>query len=163
MKREKSRSRIVGSKSDGYPILVEAGTDEYQLKKRIEIEKIDHKGIFRRSRVTDQTKFDELFIEDKISKAQYSAAEMYLGLMQISGCFIKSPSLKGGVKNGFRESANMLSAKIVAISSARSRLREAGEDCLIAVETCLAKDMDVDLGLLRTGLDALARYFQTDG
>jgi len=161
VKNKKKYSKIVGSKTK-YPVLIESGTEEYRSKKNIQIESIDHRGIFRRSRVLDQTKFDELFLNDKINKSQYSAAEMYLDLMQISGCFIKSPSMKGGIKNTFKESANAMASKILAISSARSRLRDAGNDCLIAVETCLSMNVDVDLDSLRTGLDALARYFHID-
>ena len=155
--KKKTRSKTTGSRT--YPLLIESGTDEYRSKKNIKIEKIDTKGIFRRSRVLDQTKFDELFLDDKIDRYQYSAADMYLNLMQVSGCFLRSPSLNGGVKTGFRESANLMAARIMAISSARDILRKHGEACLIAVETCLALDKDVDLEPLRTGLDSLAKYF----
>jgi hypothetical protein len=157
MKEKKKQSKTIGSMT--YPVLIESGTDEYQSKKNIQLEKIDAKGIFRRSRVLDQTKFDELFLKDKIDRNQYSAADMYLSLMQVSGCFLRSPSMSGGVKTGFRESANLMASRIMAISSARDSLRKQGEDCLIAVETCLALDKDVDMRLLKTGLDALARHF----
>lgn len=155
--KKKNPNKMTGSKT--YPLLIESGTDEYQSKKNIQIERIDSRGVFRRSRVLDQTKFDELFLDDKIDKYQYSAADMYLNLMQVSGCFLRSPSLSGGVKTGFRESANLMAARIMAISSARDSLRKHGEACLIAVETCLALDKDVDLRPLRIGLDSLARYF----
>lgn len=156
-KKKKEASKTTGLTR--YPALLESGTEEYRSKKTIRVEKIDTKGIFRRSRVLDQTKFDELFLNDKIDSAQYSAADMYLSLMQVSGCFLRSPSMSGGVKTGFRESANLMASRIMAISSARDSLRKQGEDCLVAVETCLALDKDVDMKLLRTGLDALARYF----
>lgn len=155
--KEKKRSKTIGSMT--YPVLVESGTEEYQSKKKIRLEKIDAKGIFRRSRVLDQTKFDELFLNDDIDKNQYSAADMYLSLMQVSGCFLRSPSMSGGIKTGFRESANLMASRIMAISSARDSLRKQGDDCLVAVETCLALDKDVDMKLLKTGLDALAKHF----
>lgn len=82
--------------------------------------------------------------------------------MKISGCFLRSPSLKGGVKTGFRESANLMASKIMAISFARDCLRNLGDEYVVAVETCLAQDKDVDLNLLKTGLDALVRYFHID-
>lgn len=155
--KEKKRSKTIGSMT--YPVLVESGTEEYQSKKKIRLEKIDAKGIFRRSRVLDQTKFDELFLNDDIDRNQYSAADMYLSLMQVSGCFLRSPSMSGGIKTGFRESANLMASRIMAISSARDSLRKQGDDCLVAVETCLALDKDVDMKLLKTGLDALAKHF----
>ncbi len=158
--KKSGKTKTRGSRD--YPLLVESGTDEYRSKKNIKIEKIDVKGIFRRSRVLDQTKFDELFLEDKINKFQYSAADMYLNLMQVSGCFLRSPSLSGGVKVGFRESANLMSSKLVAISSARSKLRSLGDEYVAAVETCLAHNADVDIELLKTGLDALVKYFHID-
>ena len=80
--KKNGKMKILGLKD--YPLLIEAGTDEYRAKKNIQVEKIDSKGVFRRSRVLDQTKFDELFLSDKINKFQYSAAEMYLNLMKIS-------------------------------------------------------------------------------
>jgi hypothetical protein len=158
--KKNGKPKTLGLKD--YPLLIEAGTDEYRAKKNIQVEKIDSKGVFRRSRVLDQTKFDELFLSDKINKFQYSAAEMYLNLMKISGCFLRSPSLKGGVKTGFRESANLMASKIMAISFARDCLRNLGDEYVVAVETCLAQDKDVDLNLLKTGLDALVRYFHID-
>jgi len=142
------------------PFPVESGTDEYRGKKEIRLESVVGGGAFRRARVLDQTKFDELFLNDKISQEQYSAADMYLGLMSVAGCFIKSPNLGAqGSRANPRDTAGAMASKIIAISSARSRLRDAGENCLVAVESCVGMNADVSLPDLRTGLDALARYF----
>lgn len=150
------------NRSNNHPILVESCTDEYRKKKNIKIEGIDHRGIFRRARVLDQTKFDELFLDEKITSSQYSAADMYLGLMSVSGCFLKSPNLGGhSSKIPGRDSAGAMASKILAISSARTRLREAGERCLVAVESCVGMNSDVNIDDLKKGLNALAKYFQT--
>jgi hypothetical protein len=140
--------------------LIESGTEEYRGKKEIHIEGIGSSGAFKRARVLDQTKFDELFLNDNISKEQYAAADMYLGLMSISGCFIKSPNLGAqGSRSNPRDTAGAMASKIIAISSARSRLRDAGEHCLVAVEACVGMNADVNLPDLRSGLNALVRYF----
>lgn len=166
-KRKRSRSRSQQSSKtysetrDARPsFLVESGTDEYRGKKEIRIESVGGGGAFRRARVLDQTKFDELFLNDKISQDQYSAADMYLGLMSVAGCFIKSPNLGAqGSRSSPRDTAGAMASKIIVISSARSRLRDAGENCLVAVESCVGMNADVDLPSLRVGLTALARYF----
>ena len=56
-RKKKTRST---SSTFKYPMLIESGTKEYQSKKKIEVERIDARGIFRRSRVIDQTAFDKL-------------------------------------------------------------------------------------------------------
>lgn len=140
--------------------MIESGTKEYRSKKEIHIEEIGSNGTFKRARVLDQTKFDELFLNDNISKEQYAAADMYLGLMSISSCFIKSPNLGAqGSRSNPRDAAGAMASKIIAISSARNRLRDAGESCLVAVESCIGMNADVDLHDLRIGLNALFRYF----
>jgi|TARA_R110000751_G_scaffold20090_3_gene59327 hypothetical protein len=146
--------------SSHHPLLLESGTEEYRKKKRVETENIDHKGIFRRSRVIDQTQFDLLFIEDRITRKQYSAAEMYLHLMTISGCFLKSASLEPGIRVTGRDVAGAMAGKILVISSARGRLRESGPECLIAVETCLSSDVKVNVSHLKKGLNSLVRFFR---
>ena len=143
-----------------YPVLIESGTEEYRKKKKIELENIDSRGVFRRARVVDQTTFDKLFIQGKISRAQFSAAEMYLELMSLAGCFLRSPSVQGSEKATGRNVAASIAAKIMVISRARQSLRQAGQDSLVAVETCLAHDQEVDLDLLRLGLSALANHFR---
>ena len=86
---------------------------------------------------------------------------MYLGLMSISGCFIKSPNLGAqGSRASPKDSAGAMASKIIAISSARSRLRDAGDNCLVAVESCIGMNIDVDLSDLKRGLNALVRYFR---
>ncbi len=146
--------------SSRHPLLIESGTKEYRSKKRIEIEHIDHKGIFRRSRVVDQTQFDKLFIEDQINRKQYSAAEMYLNLMGIAGCFLRSPSLEPGIRTNGRDVSGAMAGKILVIASARDRLRQSGMESLIAVETCLSSEVHVNLVHLKRGLDALSRFFR---
>jgi len=155
----KKKTRPTSSISD-YPILVESGTEEYRNKKKIRLERIDSRGIFRRARVVDQTVFDRLFIQEKITRQQFSAAEMYLEMMGIAGCFLRSPSMKGSEKVTGRDVGGNISAKIMVISRARDSLRGAGEGALIAVETCLGHDREVDLAFLKLGLDALARHFR---
>ena len=164
-KRSKSKSqhhsKTYSEIRDARPlILTESGTDEYRGKKDIRIEGVGTGGVFKRARVLDQTKFDELFLCEKISQDQYSAADMYLGLMAISGCFIKSPNLEAqGSRSNPRDTAGAMASKIIAISSARSRLRDTGEHCLVAVEACVGMNADVNLPDLRIGLNALVRYF----
>ena len=159
LKRKRKKSKTNSSKSR-HPLLLESGTEEYQIKKQIEIEKVDLRGIFRRSKVVDQTRFDKLFLEDKITQAQFSAAESYLELMGVAGCFLRSPSMQGSEKITGRDVAGNISSKILVISKARETLRSAGDEALIAVETCLASDKPVDLVQLRSGLDVLVRYFR---
>ena len=144
-----------------YPMILESGTDEYRSKKKVEIERIDHRGIFRRARVTDQTVFDRLFIEEKITREQFSAAEMYLELMGIAGCFLRSPSMEGTERTSGRDIAGSMASKIMVIAKARDRLRKAGSEPLAAVETCLSLDKDVDINQLRIGLNALAGHFRS--
>jgi len=156
MKLKKKPTRFSISK---YPLLIESGTKEYKKKKKIEIEKIDAKGIFRRARVVDQKVFDKLFIEEKITRQQYAAASMYMEVMGIAGCFLRSPSMEGSEKGTGRDLSQVLAGKILVIARARDKLRKAGDKAIRAVENCIAFDQEVNLNDLRTGLDALADHF----
>jgi hypothetical protein len=156
-KKKKTRST---SSTFKYPMLIESGTEEYQRKKRVEVERIDARGVFRRSRVVDQTAFDKLFIEGDINRKQFSAAEMYLELMGIAGCFLRSPSMSGSERVSGRDVGGNMASKILVISKARDSLRRSGQDALIAVEACLANDVKVDLESLKLGLDALVVHFR---
>ena len=140
--------------------LIESGTPEHRRKKKIKIEKLDPRGLFRRSRVTNQVWIDELLIARRLTLPQFSAAEMYLELLCRSGVFIKSPSLERGVTMTGRDVAGSIASKIMAISRARTRLiRDGGRDAAHAVEVCLGSNVPVSVPLLCVGLDVLADYF----
>ena len=140
--------------------LIESGTPEHRKKKKIKVESLDPRGLFRRSRVTDQVWIDDLLISRRLTLPQFSAAEMYLELLCRSGVFIKSPSLERGAAMTGRDVAGSIASKIMAISQARTRLvRAAGRDAAQAVEICLGSNVPVSVPLLCRGLDVLADYF----
>lgn len=156
MRPKKNRTSLISK----YPALIESGTKEYQKKKKIELEKIDPKGIFRRAKVLDQKVFDKLFIEEHITANQFAAANMYLELMGIAGAFLRSPSMEGSEKSTGRDVADSMAAKIMVIAKARDALRKSGVAPMHAVESCVAFDEVVSLDDLKTGLDVLVKHFR---
>jgi len=142
----------------------ECGTDELREKHRVEWEGIDLRGVFRRARVLDQTHMDTLFLDRKINAAQYSAAEEYSALLLRAGVFLASPGFDHGVVMTGRDKSRAMSARIMAVSGARSRLRkDAGTEVALAVDLAVGANVGVQIDLLRRGLDVLADYFGTSG
>ena len=140
--------------------LVERGTPEHQKKNQIEVESLDPRGFFRRGRVTDQAVIDVLLLEKRINPSQFSAGEMYLELMGRAGLFLRSPSLERGTGMTGKDVGGSIASRIMAISRARSRLRDnAEEGAAQAVEICLGSNLRVNLRLLRSGLDVLSEHF----
>ena len=143
---------------------MECGTEELREKHKVEWESLDLRGIFRRARVLDQTYVDTLFLEKKISAAQYSAAEEYLALLLKSGSFLASPGFEQGVTVTGSDKSRAMASRIMAISGARSRLRKnASADVRLAVDLAIGANVKVHISPLREGLDILANYFGTTG
>ena len=158
MQSDKKTSRLI------FESLMECGTEELRKKHRVEFERIDMRGRFRRAKVTDQTKIDCLFLDLKITAPQYSAAEEYMDLLLKSGVFLKSPGFDSGPELTGRDKSRSMASRIMAISGARSRLRkDAGTEATLAVDLAIGANANVDIHLLRTGLDVLVSYFGTTG
>lgn len=143
---------------------IESGTPELKRKHEVKEESLDTRGIFRRSRVTDQCVIDRFFLDKKISVEQYSAGEMYMGLLWKAGTFLRSPSLEREIETKGRDVEKSLSSRIMVISKARSVLRDrCSSDVMLAVDICIGGNRPVDLVLLRTGLNVLAKHFGLKG
>jgi len=142
----------------------ESGTPELKQHHQVNEEKLDSRGIFRRSRVVDQYLIDKLFLTGDIKIHQFCAGEMYIELLWKAGSFLRSPSLDKEIesKGGGGEVEKSMSSRIMVISKARSALRECRPEVVLAVDVCLAANRRVDLNLLREGLDALSRHFGVD-
>lgn len=142
--------------------MLECGTEELRKKHKVEFERIDVRGIFRRARVTDQNKIDCLFLDKKINAQQYGAAEEYQELLLRSGVFLKSPGFEQGPESTGRDKSRSMASRIMAVSGARSRLRrDAGSNATLAVDLTIGANANVDINLLRIGLDVLVSYFGT--
>jgi hypothetical protein len=142
--------------------MLECGTEELRKKHKVEFERIDIRGVFRRARVTDQNKIDCLFLEKKINAQQYGAAEEYQELLLKSGVFLKSPGFEEGPESTGRDKSRSMASRIMAVSGARSRLRrDAGAEATLAVDLTIGANATVDLVLLKKGLDVLVSYFGT--
>ena len=162
METKKTKSRPTSNFR--YENMLECGTSELRDKHRVEWEALDLRGIFRRARVLDQTHVDTLFLEKKISAAQYSAAEEYLALLLKSGVFLASPGFEEGVTVTGSDKSRAMASRIMAISGARSRLRrDASADVRLAVDLAIGANVKVHIIPLREGLDILADYFGTTG
>jgi len=138
---------------------IESGTDELKKKFKVEVEKLDSRGIFRRSRVVNQTRIDSLFLDRAIDIAQFSAAELYLELLWKAGIFLRSPSMERSFEVTGKEVEKSISSRILAISGARSKLRKLDPKVALAVDLCIGSNAPVDIGLLREGLDVLVDHF----
>ena len=160
IKKTKSRS----TSNFRYENMLECGTSELREKYKVEWESLDMRGIFRRARVLDQTYVDTLFLQKKISAAQYSAAEEYLALLLKSGVFVPSPGFEEGVAMTGSDKSRAMASRIMAISGARSRLRrDVDSRARLAVDLAIGGNLKVHVAPLRRGLDVLADYFGTTG
>tara|TARA_R110000765_G_scaffold37215_5_gene82620 strand:- start:5828 stop:6286 length:459 start_codon:yes stop_codon:yes gene_type:complete len=138
----------------------ESGTPELKNHHRVKEEKLDSRGIFRRHRVIDQCLIDKLFLGGDIEMHQYAAAEMYMELLWRSGSFLRSASMERGVEVTGGDVERSISSRIMIISRARSVLRDkCSTGVMLAVDTCVGGNGKVRLGLLREGLEALAKHF----
>jgi len=142
---------------------IESGTPELKRHHRVEEEKLDSRGIFRRSRVVDQHVMDALFLAGDIRLHQYSAAEMYMALLWKAGAFLRSPSAEKGIDVTGGDVEKSISSRIMVISKARSALRDnCTHDVSLAVDACVVANKRPDLALLKIGLNTLARHFGVD-
>ena len=162
MKTKKIRSNPTSNFR--YENVLECGTSELRRKHRVEWETLDMRGHFRRARVLDQNYIDTLFLEKKISAAQYSAAEEYLALLVKAGCFLMSPGFEEGVASTGSDKSRAMASRIMAISGARSRLRrDCSSEVRLAVDLAIGSNAKVHIVPLRKGLNVLADYFGTAG
>ena len=67
-------------------------TPEQKKKFLLEEERMDRRGVVRRYRVSDQTIFDALLVEEIIIQAQHEAADCFMETMERTGCYPSSIS-----------------------------------------------------------------------
>lgn len=67
-------------------------TPEQRRKFRLEEEKMDRRGVVRRYRVSDQTIFDALLVDEFIAQPQHEAADCFMETMERTGCYPSSIS-----------------------------------------------------------------------
>jgi hypothetical protein len=144
---------------------LESGTDELKARHRVEWERLDLKGLFRRARVVDQCEIDRLFLSKEISASQYEAGQEYLASLFKAGSFIKSPSFEASIGGSVKDVEKRISLRIMAASAARSALSRSGIEATRLVDLTVGLNRKVrsrELRVLRRGLDCLARFYGTE-
>ena len=161
--KRKSRSEIV--QEEIIEERLENGTPELKRKHKLEWERLDFKGLFRRARVTDQLQIDRLFIDKKITGPQHEAGNQYLAALVKSGAFIRSPSFEKSIDASVKDVEKSISSRIMAVSGARGVLRRCGEDSMLLVDLLIGTgriSRPSEIPVIRRGLDALVRFYGTE-
>jgi len=142
---------------------IEQGTPELQEKQQVVLEDMDFKSIIQRARVIDQSRLDNLLLQDRISIEQFSAGEEYLCLLGRSGAFPQSPGLEKGPTISGREIEGRIIGRIMLISRPRHLVRKlCGDQALLLVDAAVMSNAKIHSGLwplLRSALDVLAVHF----
>jgi len=134
------------------------------------VESLDHRGLVRRARVTDQTLLDTLLADQKISPTQHAGGEALLSSLVAAGATPRSPGLEPFIPAGrSNEAERAASMRILAARRGLRALRAVPQD---AAQACFLAILSTDEGArkiarhspswvasLREGLDALARSF----
>jgi len=154
------------SRSELFTPNMERGTEQLRKKHRVDVEFIDHRGLMRRARVSDQTALDTLFLRRSISAPQHSAGESFLDVMVRSGGTPRSSDPSAVSFGTLRDAERAMSSKIMIASGAYRALAGAGAEAeratIIVVSTDVVPSAKL-LPLIKRGLNALVSYFGTSG
>jgi hypothetical protein len=152
------------SRSDLFTPNMERGTEQLRKKHRVDVEFIDHRGLMRRARVSDQTALDTLFLRRSITAPQHSAGESLLDVMVRSGGAPRSSDPSAVSFGTLRDAERAMSSKIMIASGAYRALAQAGPD-VERVTIIVVSEINLPsaklLPLIKRGLNALVRYFGT--
>tara|TARA_R110000824_G_scaffold33602_4_gene107668 strand:- start:1244 stop:1774 length:531 start_codon:yes stop_codon:yes gene_type:complete len=158
------------SRSEIFSPVLEVGTPELRKRRHVTVESLDHRGLVRRARVTDQTLLDTLLADQKISPTQHAGGDALLSALVAAGATPRSPGLEPFIPAGrSNEAERGASMRILAarrgFRALRAVSKEASQACFVAVLSTdpkvwkIARHSASWVASLREGLDALARSF----